>query len=454
MSQRDFRMPYSEEGEQGMLGAILFGGDEAMATALDAFGDRSLYRRQNQNIWDAAKQVYDEGESVDILTIALKMRELGTLTEGEGFAYLTYLREQCPSAKNMAAYARPASDAADLRELLAGVQKVSQDIQKSDANPDEAMAQLDELVMRVTARRQGSVVHRFDDILASRMEEYAERQNGVQTGTLTGFRDVDEITGGLKVGELTVVAGRPGMGKSAYAMNIAEYVAQKMHLPVVVFSLEMSKENLVDRMVTGEARVESRDFQRGRLAAYQWAEIANAVDRLAGTQLLICDVSDMTARQMRAKMRSIQAQHGEIGLFVVDYLNIVEDDDSRLSRQQVIKSQMKAFSNISKDCRCPGIVLAQVNRGCEDTEDKRPTLKNLAEAGDIEQIAYVVKLLFRESYYPKKGGVPGSPVRHDPNDNTAEVIIAKNKNGPCGTVNLTFLPQYARFENMDHGNYQ
>jgi replicative DNA helicase len=476
-------LPQSLEAEQSALGAMLLGGVEAVAATLEAFEGRAFYRENHRHIFEAIIAVYESGEIVDLITVGSELRKRGWLEECGGAAYLSALLESCPSAKNIRAYLRPVQDSSDLRDIAVGAQRIREAAHADDADPNVLVGMLEELAVEISRRRQTGTLRAGDDVLAELMAHFKVRQEGVTPGIATGFRDLDEMLGGLQPGEMTIIAARPGMGKSAYAMNIAQHIAQQQHaqqqhaqqqhaqqqhaqimhrqgmrakLPVIVFSLEMTAGNLMERMVAGEAHIEGRALKRGWLDGPGWNDVAEAVERLWGMPIFICDVSQMTTLQMRARVRNLAAQYGGVALVVVDYLQIVDEHAKDKNRQEALQAMVRSLAAMAKDHACPALVLSALNRRCEEREDKRPNLADLRESGAIEAEAHVVAFLYRDAYYrkgkPARVPLPQAaqwgPQPPDEPDNIAEVIIAKNRNGPTGTVKLTFLAEYARFENL------
>jgi replicative DNA helicase len=329
---------------------------------------------------------------------------------------------------------------------------VLNDAYSPGADSDELLARLESVVLSLQGKRNTVQMKTAAEVLGELTARFQRRREGVSPGIPTGFADLDKKIGGLQPGEITTTAARPGMGKSAKVANEIEHIARIQPYPVAVFSLEMDAESLMERMVCGAARVDGRNLKRGTLADWEWDAVAAAVERLADLNVLIFDATEMTAMQMRAKVRGIVAQHGGIGAFAVDYLQIVDDEDRKSTRQEVIRRHMQTFRRMAKESHCPGMILAQLNRECEKRENKRPLLSDLAEAGAIEQESHVVQFIFREEYYRERERaaqqIPDGPTWQGDADNTAEIIIAKNRNGPTGTVKLAFIPEFARFENL------
>jgi replicative DNA helicase len=282
------------------------------------------------------------------------------------------------------------------------------------------------------------------------------QRKGEATGTPTGFTDLDDITSGLQPTDLIIVAARPSMGKTALCLNIAHHVAMKERLPVAVFSLEMSKDQLVQRLICSEAQINSRDLRRGFLQDSDWHRVTNAVNNLYQAPIFIDDQPSQTTFEMRAKARRLCAEHGQLGLMVIDYLQLAHSSGKAENRVNEISEIARAFKSMARELKCPIIALSQLSRAVEQREDKRPMLSDLRESGSIEAEADIVAFIYRPSYYKnkmfKKDDGPGAN-EPDPDEGIAEIIIGKQRNGPVGTVRLGFQPEFARFTNLVQDNY-
>lgn len=442
-------VPNHLDGEQATIGAMLMD-SAAIAEAIEqGMTPERFYREYHRTIVTVIYDLHEAGEPADLISVGMELRKRGKLGE-DGPAYLVACVEACPSSANVKAYTRPVQDTSDLRAIAAGAETIQRAAYGDDADPDALLSQLEDLIGEVSAGRQSQNFRTSDEILSGLTDEFVQRQKGVTPGVPTGFIDYDEMTGGLQPKELTIVAARPGMGKSALAMNIAERVARNTLHPVVVFSLEMSGEQMIERMVSGSAHVESRDLKRGKLHQDEWESVARGVAELTGLPFLISDATDMTASQMRAKVKSVAAQYGGVSLVVVDYLQII-DGNASAARHEELQRMVRALSKTAKENACPVLCLSQLSRKCEEREDKRPLLSDLRESGAIEQEAHAVVFIYRDAYYKRRhDGDAWGPNEID--DNTAEIIVAKHRNGPTGTVKLAFLPEYARFENLARTN--
>lgn len=455
--------PQSLEAEQSTLGAMMLERD-AIARAVEILTADDFYRENHRKIYRAILNLFDKGEPVDLITIVEELRRKGQLEEVAGAAYLTALIEACPSSANVESYAKVVSEKSILRQLLTASEQISGmaygDVEDVNALVDQA----ERKVFEVGSRR---LKEGFSHIKPLLMQAYdqIERQfqrKGEATGISTGFTDLDDITSGLQPTDLVIVAARPSMGKTALCLNIAHHIALKDRMPVAIFSLEMSKDQLVQRLICSEAMINSRDLRRGFLQDSDWHRVTNAVNNLYQAPIFIDDAPGQSTFEMRAKARRLTAEHGQLGLIVVDYLQLAHHAGKNENRVQEISEIARSLKSMARELKCPLVALSQLSRAVEQREDKRPILSDLRESGSIEAEADVVAFIYRPSYYKnklyhkdkdRKGGGDGLPDEPDPDEGIAEVIIGKQRNGPTGTVRLGFQPEFARFTNLAQDNY-
>lgn len=436
------KIPAAEEAERATLGACLMERD-SVAAAMETLSGHSFHRDAHRQLWAAITELYDNGQPIDPVTVHGKLQEHGTHVSSGGINYITELIYQCPSAANIRAYAKPVDAAAAKREIIRDLEGFRSRCFDADADADVLTAELAQIAERAEKRRVPSVALReYDDVLFNVLGELQERRGGKASGVPTGFTDLDEMINGLHKNRMYIVAARPGVGKSAFAENVAEFVARNTNRTVLVFSLEMTAEQLIERDLAGEAKVNTRDLERGRLTAGEWEDVAKATERMWGTKIVIEDGTDLNLSRMRAVARAAEQKYGELALIVVDYLQIVDTDDMKgMGRVQEVTELAKGFRKMAKERNCPLMALCQTSRKCEERDDKRGILSDLRESGGIEAEGHTIMFLYRDSDY--RPVVPGFPV-----DYTTEVIVRKNRGGAKGTVKLTFVPEHARFRNL------
>ena len=455
--------PQSLEAEQSTLGALLMERD-AIARAVETVQADDFYREGHRKIFAAVLSLFDKGEPVDFVTVVEELRRKNHLEECGGAAYLQALIEACPSAANVEAYAKVVAEKSVLRRLASASDKIAGWSFGEVDDVNQLIDKSEKLIFEIGSRRLNEGFSHIKPLLMNAYDQI-ERQfqrKGEATGIPTGFRDLDEITSGLQPTDLVIVAARPSMGKTALCLNIAHHVAMKERLPVAIFSLEMSKDQLVQRLICAEAQINSRDLRRGFLQDGDWHRVTNAVNNLYQAPIFIDDSPQATTFEMRAKARRLTAEHGQLGLIVVDYLQLAHSSGKAENRVNEISEITRAFKSMARELKAPIIALSQLSRSVEQREDKRPMLSDLRESGSIEADADVVAFIYRPSYYKNKvfkkdGGDGGPPQRHsqsneppevDPDEGIAEIIIGKQRNGPVGTVRLGFQPDFARFTNL------
>lgn len=455
--------PQSLEAEQSTLGAMMMERD-AIARAVEILSADDFYRELHKKIWTVIVTLFDKGEPVDLITVVEDLRRRAQLEEVGGAAYLTALIEACPSAANVESYARAVAEKSVLRQLLKATEQISADVYNQESDDvNELVDKSEKRIFEIGSKRlrdgfshiKPLLMHAYDQI------ERQFQRKGEATGVSTGFVDLDDITSGLQPTDLIIVAARPSMGKTALCLNIAHHIALKERLPVAVFSLEMSKEQLVQRLICSEAAINSRDMRRGFLQDSDWHRVTDAVNKLYQAPIFIDDTPGASTFEMRAKARRLTAEHGQLGLIVVDYLQLAHHAGKNENRVQEISEIARSFKSMARELKCPLIALSQLSRAVEQREDKRPILSDLRESGSIEAEADVVAFIYRPSYYKNKifnkkegrGETVTPDGEPDPDEGMAEIIIGKQRNGPTGTIRLGFQPEHARFTNLarEHG---
>ena len=442
--------PHSVEAEQSVLGGLLLD-NLAWDRAAELLSDSDFYRHEHRLIFGAIAGLVQHSRPADVITVFEHLQSQGKADDSGGLAYLNALAQSVPSAANMRRYAEIVRERAILRKLIAA----SDDIATSAFNREGRQVSqiLDDAESKILkigeeGARQKQGFQGMDKLvvqLLDRVNELAENGAEDVTGVRTGYYDLDRTTAGLQKGDLIVLAARPSMGKTAFALNIAEHVCVKEELPVVVFSMEMGASQLALRMVGSLGRINQQHLRTGKLADDEWGRLAEAVEKLGQVNMFIDETAALTVAELRARARRMARQYGgTLGLIVVDYLQLMSgnggDNENRATELGEISRGLKA---LAKELQCPVIALSQLNRSVESRPDKRPMMSDLRESGAIEQDADIIMFIYRDDYYTKEASKePG----------VAEIIIAKQRNGPVGTIKLAFLKPLTKFDNLAPGS--
>jgi replicative DNA helicase len=439
------QVPWSEEAEISVLSAMLIDGD-AVARAIETVGDGSFYREANRRIFRAMVRLYSRGEVIDVVTLSDELKSSGELDGAGGMAYLARLVDAVPTAANIEYHCRILRDKSVLRQLIDSATDIVRDAYDAPAGEvDDTLDRAEQRIFQIAqaSQRQGFVW--IKEILWPTFERIEELQSspGSVTGVPSGFPDLDNLTAGFQKGDLIIVAGRPSMGKTALALNFAQHAAIAKEIPVAVFSLEMSKESLVQRLLCSEGRVDSGRLRRGRLQDDEYARLATAAGHLNTAPIWIDDSPAITALEVRAKARRLAAEV-DLGLIIVDYLQLMTGPGNADNRQQEISAISRSIKAIAKELNVPVVALSQLSRAPEQRNDKRPVLADLRESGAIEQDADLVLFVYREEVYRRPGDMvddSGESI-----EGKTDLIIGKQRNGPTGTVGLFFHKNYTLFE--------
>jgi replicative DNA helicase len=439
--------PHSVEAEQAVLGGLLLDNSTWDAIA-DRLRTEDFYRRDHQLIFAAIAELSARSEPCDAVTLAESLANRGQSEDTGGLAYLTSLARDTPTAVNIRAYADIVRERSLLRQLIRVSGEIAASAYASEGRTatelvDEAERRVFEIAEQ--GRRTGSGFIALRDILGETIDrlDHLQRNRGQPTGIGTGYHDLDRMTAGLQPGDLIVVAGRPSMGKTTLALNIAENAAISAGTPVAIYSMEMSRDQLSMRMVSSLGRVDQSHLRTGNFGDEDWARITSAIAQMKDAPIYIDDSGSLTPTEVRARARRLKRERGGLGLVVVDYLQLMQVAGTKENRATEISEISRSLKALAKELHVPVIALSQLNRSVEQRTDKKPVMSDLRESGAIEQDADLIVLIYREEVYepdtPRKG--------------IADIIIAKQRNGPTGEVHLTFLGKYTRFENLAHGDY-
>src|ERR1019366_5251696 len=437
--------PHSPEAEQGVLGCVLLSPNDCMGQCIERFkeGPEVFYDLRHQTIFSTLVQMYDGREAIDVITLQQQLKNKQLLEEVGGIAYLAALPDTVPSAANLSYYLDIVQEKYLLRKMIQTCTGVVGRVYDYEGAVDALMDEVERDILRISESRvqgQSTAIKDLVKKAINTIEDFHQRQ-GMLTGVGTGFTDLDKMTSGLHGGEMVVIAARPSMGKTSLAMNIAEYVSIEQRLPVGVFSLEMTSESLVLRMLCSRSRVNLRNVREGFLAERDFPKLTGSAGKPANSPLFIHDSSARSIVQLRAKARRMWQQYG-IKLFVVDYLQLLHSTARRAdNRQQEIADISSGIKSLAKELSVPVIVLSQLNRELEREKNRKPRLSDLRESGAIEQDADVVGLLYKPSSDDEESGSAAEEDAVPMN-----LLIAKQRNGPTGDVNLTFLKSSTRFE--------
>ena len=430
--------PQNLEAEMAVLGSLLID-EDAVPSAIELLQPANFYRDSHRKIFDAVLRLFSTQKAVDLVTVTEDLKAAGHLEAVGGSHYLASLTSVVPTAANIQHYAKIVREKAMLRTLISTATQIVGECYENQDDVDSLLDKSEQLLFEITAKSSDTQAVMLKDLLQESMEtlERLSQRKELVTGVATGFSDLDRETAGLQPSDLIIVAGRPSMGKSSLVTNIAEHVGVVERNPVVIFSLEMSKEQLAHRLLCANAKVDVHKARTGFLAQSDWRNLSNAAGKLSQAPILIDDTPSMSALELRAKSRRLKSQH-DLSLIIVDYLQMMRGPYRSENRQQEISEISRSLKAMAKELRVPVIAVSQLSRGPEQREDRRPQLSDLRESGAIEQDADLVLLLFREEVY------------HPSEDNRgkAELIIAKQRNGPVGSVFLTFLKESTRFENF------
>ena len=430
--------PHDDAAELAVLGAM-FLDREAASLALEMLTGEDFYRPDHRQVFEAAEELYHSGVPIDMITVKNKLEEKQVFEQIGGLSFLANISTSVGSSANMRHYAAIVEEKSVLRRLICTANNISQMSYEGKTDVNAIMDTAEKGIFDIMQNRHSDQFHHIRDIAVDSIEKIEDiyRSKGKLTGVPTGFVDFDQKTAGLQKSDLILLAARPSMGKTAFALNIIQNAAIRSNVPTAVFSLEMSREQLVNRMLCSEAMLDAQRLRTGELTDSDWADLIQAMGPLSQAPIYIDDTPGVTPMEVRSKCRRLKVEKG-LGLIVIDYLQLMSGNSRNDSRQQEISEISRSLKAIAREMEAPVIALSQLSRACEQRADHRPMLSDLRESGAIEQDADVVAFLYRDEYY-----FPDTEKK-----NQAELIIAKQRNGPTGTVDLTWMGQYTKFGNL------
>ncbi len=436
--------PQNLEAEQSVLGSILLD-NEALLKVLEILSPEDFYREAHRKIFLAMIEMFEKGEAIDIISLKDHLQMKKELDSVGGISYISSLAAAVPTAANVKHHARIIREKALMRGLVHAATEVIEMVYDGGLPADEMVDEAEKVIFEISDKRTTTTFSMMKDIIKDsfQMIENLYDSKRAVTGVPSGYRDLDEITTGFQRGDLIIIGGRPSMGKTTFALNIAQHVAIELGEPVAIFSLEMSKRSLAVRMLCAEAMVDANKVRKGFISKEDWHKLTTAAGRLAESPIYIDDTSYLSVLEMRAKARRLKLEKGSLSLIIVDYLQLMKGRGNYERREQEISDISRSLKALAKELEVPVLALSQLNRAVEHRQDKKPSLADLRESGAIEQDADVILFLYREEVYDKEKKDPSKRGK-------AEVIIAKQRNGPTGEIPLTFLSSCTRF--VDYTN--
>ncbi|GMA06869.1 replicative DNA helicase [Tetragenococcus halophilus subsp. flandriensis] len=438
--------PQDIEAEQAVLGAIFLDSD-AIIEAMELLESSSFYRRSHQIIFQCMYQLNERNEAIDLITLKAEIEKTNDLEDVGGISYLTELSQVSPTSSSVSYYAKIVDDKATLRQLIQTANKIVSSGFEQNENVQEIVEDAEKSIMEVSEKRNSNGFQSIADVLNQTIENIDElaQNNEEITGLPTGYQALDKMTAGLQKDELLIIAARPAVGKTAFALNIAQNVGTKTDNTVAIFSLEMGAESLVSRMLCAEGSIDASHLRTGQLTDEEWRNLIVAMGSLSKASIYIDDTPGIKVSEIRARCRKLAQEKGNLGLILIDYLQLIEGS-GRESRQQEVSEISRQLKKLAKELNVPVVALSQLSRGVEQRQDKRPVLSDIRESGSIEQDADIVAFLYRDDYYQRENDEEEE--EEAANDNVIEVIIEKNRNGARGTVELLFIKEYNKFSSL------
>lgn len=432
--------PQNIEAEQAVLGAI-FLEPAALTLASEILIPEDFYRASHQKIFNVMLNLSDKGKAVDLITVTEELAAAKLIEELGGVSYLSDLAGSVPTAANIEYYAKIVEEKSLLRRLIRTATGIVQDGYQREDEVDVLLSEAEKNIMEVSSRKKTGTFHNIKDVLVRTYDNIEMMHNRVGdiTGIATGFTELDKITAGFQRNDLIIVGARPSVGKTAFALNIGQNVATKAEENVAIFSLEMGAEQLVMRMLCAEGNIDAQRLRTGSLTDEDWGKLTMAMGSLSNAGIFIDDTPGVRVQDIRSKCRRLKQEHG-LGMIIIDYLQLILGSGrSGENRQQEVSEISRSLKQLARELEVPVIALSQLSRGVEQRQDKRPMMSDIRESGSIEQDADIVAFLYREDYYDKEAE----------DKNIIEIIIAKQRNGPTGTVSLAFVKEYNKFVNLE-----
>ena len=449
------QIPHDDEAEKAVLGAI-FIDPAAIADASAEVQPEDFYKRANQLVFQAMLDLSDREDAIDPLTLQDELTKKNQLDDIGGIAYVSELAMATPTAAHVTYYAKIVHRKALLRRLISASQKIITTAMQDSDDVTDILDNAESEIMNVSSENNANGFRNIKDIVNSTIDEINNipEDGNMVTGLPTGFVELDKMTTGFHDDELVIVAARPGVGKTSFALNVAQYVGLHTDKTVAMFSLEMSGEQLVQRMLASEGLINSQHLRTGQLDEDEWPKLVAASGSLATANIYIDDTPGIKMSEIRAQSRRLAKEKGNLGLIVIDYLQLIEGPHSE-SRQQEVSAISRQLKKLAKELHVPVIALSQLSRSVEQRQDKRPVLSDIRESGSIEQDADIVSFLYRDDYYrDEEEGEENKEVSAEDDNGEVEVIIEKNRSGSRGTVKLMFSKPYNRFSNLDYSHDQ
>ena len=433
-------MPNSLEAEQSVIGSMIMD-KEAIMTAGEILIEEDFYHKQYGILFESMLDLFNAGEPVDLITLQNKLKEKDVPAEISSLEFVRDLVTSVPTSANVKYYANIVKEKAVLRKLIKTTQSIEDECYRGKESVEDILADTEKSIFNLVQNRGGGDYVPIKQVVINALDkiEKASKQKGSVTGIATGFVDLDYQMAGLQPSDLILIAARPSMGKTAFVLNIAQYVAIHSQQTTAIFSLEMSKEQLVNRMFSLESRVDAQKLRSGNLTDADWEMLIEGAGNVGRSKLIIDDTPGISISELRSKCRKYKLEH-DLKLIIIDYLQLMSGSGRHSeSRQQEISDISRSLKALARELNVPVVALSQLSRAVEQRPDHRPMLSDLRESGAIEQDADVVMFIYRDDYYNKDSEMKG----------ISEIIVAKQRNGPIGTVNLVWLPQYTRFANME-----
>lgn len=434
--------PYSAEAEKAVICSMLLD-KEAITTASEILQAEDFYQRQYGILFEAMVELHNEGKAVDLITLRERLLSKELPPELSSVEFFRELMGEVPNSANIKQYANIVSDKSQLRKMIKVTESITNACYLANEPVDDIMADTEKQIFDLLQNRSGGEFESIKDVVIQAIEgiEKASKTAGKVTGISSGFYDLDYKTAGFHPSDLILVAARPAMGKTAFVLNIAEHAAVKENIPTAIFSLEMSKEQLVKRILSMNSKVDSQAMRTGELQDDDWIKLVESAKIIGNSNLILDDTPGITISELRSKCRKYKLEYN-LGMVIIDYLQLMQGSKRAESRQQEISEISRSLKALARELSVPVIALSQLSRAVEQRPDKRPMLSDLRESGAIEQDADMVMFIYRDDYYNKDSEEAG----------VSEIIIGKQRSGPTGTVKLAWLSQYTKFANLQRGN--